>query len=301
VKRQGFTLIELLVSIAIIAILIGLTLSAVQKVRAAAARAACINNLKQIALAAHLRHDVARSFPLGWGQADGNLKMAASGWGLHLLPWLDQTAILAQARVDYTSQPLPFLPEHSGVSRPIKIFQCPSDPRVAGTQVSLRELKTVAFTSYLGNCGSHCVLRDGTLIAAENTNETTGIRIADISDGTANTLLFGERPPSADFQYGWWYAGLGFDSRGSGDMIFGPLVPNPGPVTAGSPCGPGVFPFGPAANFDDPCAHYHYWSPHPGGANFAFADGSFRFLSYSANAILPALSTRAGRETVEIP
>ena len=126
-------------------------------------------------------------------------------------------------------------------------------------------------------------------------------RIADATDGASNTLLLGERPPSADYQFGWWYAGGGQPRLGTADMTLSVREPNLQPITAGSLCGPGRYPFMPAKGFDDQCGMFHFWSPHPGGANFAFADGSVRFLHYSADPIMPALATRAGGESVDVP
>ena len=118
-----------------------------------------------------------------------------------------------------------------------------------------------------------------------------------VTDGTSSTLLLGERPPSADFQFGWWYAGVGQKLSGSGDLILGVREQNLQPIVSGSKCGPGAYPFR-ASRLDDPCGMFHFWSPHPGGANFAFCDGSVHFLRYSANDIMPALATRAGGEAV---
>ena len=70
---------------------------------------------------------------------------------------------------------------------------------------------------------------------------------------------------------------------------------------SGSPCGPGRYPFAPASGLDDPCGMFHFWSPHPGGANFVFADGSVRFLAYSADPVMPALASRAGGEAIGLP
>jgi prepilin-type processing-associated H-X9-DG protein len=84
-------------------------------------------------------------------------------------------------------------------------------------------------------------------------------------------------------------------------LVLGVREPNLLLVTVGSPCGPGRYPFTAAAGFNDPCGVFHFWSPHPGGANFAFADGSVRVLRYSADPILPALATRAGGEAVSLP
>jgi prepilin-type processing-associated H-X9-DG protein len=84
-------------------------------------------------------------------------------------------------------------------------------------------------------------------------------------------------------------------------MVLSVREPNLQPIVSGSPCGPGQYPFRPANGFDDPCGMFHFWSPHPGGANFAFCDGSVRFLAYSADRIMPALATRAGGEAVSVP
>ena len=96
------------------------------------------------------------------------------------------------------------------------------------------------------------------------------------------------------------YAGVGQRFTGSGDLVLGVREPNLLPIEAGSPCGPGAYPFSPS-RFSDPCGMFHFWSPHPGGANFAFADGSVRFLSYSADPLLPALVSRAGGEAATLP
>jgi prepilin-type processing-associated H-X9-DG protein len=121
----------------------------------------------------------------------------------------------------------------------------------------------------------------------------SAVRLTDVTDGTSNTLAVGERPPSADLILGWWYAGWGQAKDGEGDMVLGARTRNHSIYGRGCPSGP--FEFQPGS-FGNQCDAFHFWSPHSNGANFLVCDGSVRFLSYSANRILPALATRAGGE-----
>ena len=107
--------------------------------------------------------------------------------------------------------------------------------------------------------------------------------------------------PLLEEEIALWQSLLSWDYTGSAEMILGVREQNLLPIVSGSKCGPGAWPYQPAAGFDDPCGVFHFWSPHPGGANFAFCDGSVRFLPYSADTILPALATRAGGEVVTLP
>jgi len=296
-RHRGLTLIELLVVIAVVAILIALTLAGVQKVREAAARAKCQHHLRQSALALQQHHDAHHAFPPGHRPPRIFQQLPLSGWPLAILPYLEQRAVADQAAAAYRAKWIPFAPNpHPGLSAVVPVFTCPSDGRVATAQVSRRTNTPAAFTSYLGVAGRSAFDgRDGLLYQASRTNH------ADIADGSSNTLLLGERPPSADFQFGWWYAGTGQRLTGSADMVLGVREPNLQPIATGSPCGPGNYPFLPATGLNDPCGMFHFWSPHSGGANFAFADGSVRLLTYSADGIMPALATRAGGEVVEVP
>lgn len=293
-RRGAFTLIELLVVMGIVAVLIGLLVPAVQKVRDAAARAKCQNNLRQIGLALHQHHDAIGFLPPGHRSVFQRDRMPLSGWTLSVLLYLEQQSSYTAGRDAYRQTLNPFQnPPHTGLSTVVPTFICPSDARTFSPQTAERTRTTVAFTCYLGVSGRNYATRDGMLY------QNSRIRFADATDGMSTTLLVGERPPSADFQFGWWYAGLGQRFSGSGDMILGVEEPNLLPVTQGS-CAPGTYKFGPDT-VSNQCAMFHYWSPHTGGANFLFADGSVHFLSYGAAGLLPALASRAGGEAVALP
>jgi prepilin-type processing-associated H-X9-DG protein len=166
------------------------------------------------------------------------------------------------------------------------------DGRAAHAQFAPRDRITVALTSYLGVSGTNLVSRDGLLFLDSR------IRIADVVDGTSQTLLVGERPASPDNQFGWWYAGRGQASTGSCDMVLGVQEINV-LSTAIAPCPRGGYGFGPGELWD-PCAMFHFWSLHPSGGHFLFVDGSVRMVNYSASAIVPSLATRGGQEVITL-
>jgi prepilin-type N-terminal cleavage/methylation domain-containing protein/prepilin-type processing-associated H-X9-DG protein len=293
--RRGFTLIELLVVIAIIGVLIGLMLAAVQKVRASASRAECQNTIRQLGIAAHDYHNVRSTFPPGNENSQSPLR-AGRTWHVHLLPFLEQAPRAGRVDEAYRADPNPFhAPPHTELGQPVGVFRCSADSRVAQAAEIAHTDRTirVALSSYLGVSGRDRIVRNGVLFMGSRT------RSAEILDGLSNTLLIGERPPSADLWFGWWYTGMGTEGDGSLDSILGVAeVSSINPRV--SMCGVGRSYFR-DGSFREQCAAYHYWSPHPGGANFAFADGSVRFLTYSAEPVMVALSTRAGGESVSIP
>ena len=290
--RLGFTLIEVLVVIAIIGVLIALLLPAVQKVRAAAARADCQNRLRQIGLALHHYHDGQRALPPGIS-ATPKADYRYLSWEARLLPYLEQEALWRQVETAFRTDPDPatfygHAPHAVMLATPVKAFACPADDRVPGPRQRLSV--NVAFTSYLGVSGLDQKHYTGVLYPESR------VRLTDIADGTSNTLLVGERPPAANLQFGWWYRGWGQDKDGSAEMILGVRELN----TRFDECLIGPVPYSAAEN-GTICATFQFWSLHPGGANFGFCDGSVRFLPYSADAILPALASRAGGEAVELP
>ena len=288
-RRSGFTLIELLVTMAVVAVLVGLTLAAVQRVRAAAGRVACANNLRQLAVAAQNYHAAKNRLPTGVrGRFDQYPFMT---WCTSLLPYLEHSAAWAEAEEDYRRQPSFTLPvPHRNLARPLPVFLCPADTRRLGTTDTGL---TAAFTYYLGVSGSAGVWWDGVLF------QDSAVRFADVTDGASNTVLAGERPPSPDNHFGWWYAGIGQSmGNGSADSVMPVQEYNRTFYAPTCPRGPYLFGPGDPNNM---CDTFHFWSRHPGGAHFAFADGSVRFLRYDADPILPALATRAGGEAVAVP
>lgn len=289
--RDAFSLIELIVVVAIVGILIGLILPAVQKVREAAARTRCRNNLKQLGLALHGYHDANRSFPPGCSYQDGRDPYPFMSWMTRVLPFVEQEAMWREAVKGFElERDFRKSPPHTPLPRVIPTYICPSDSRTLSPAILGNYV--IGLTSYLGNEGLDLNTRDGLLFLDSR------IRIADVDDGTSNTLLVGERPPSADLVMGWWYGGWGQYRSGSGDSALGVREQNLD--VWGGACLVGPYHFV-AGRFQNQCDAFHFWSPHPGGANFLFADGSVRLLSYSADSIMPALASRAGGEVVNVP
>jgi len=122
------------------------------------------------------------------------------------------------------------------------------------------------------------------------------VRVADIIDGTSNTLMVGERPPSSDLYYGWWFAGAGYDGYGTGDVVLGARE-YAYASALGCPSNKVAFQ---AGNVNDSCDQVHFWSLHSGGANFLLGDGSVRFMSYSKDSILPQFASKSGGEVFQV-
>ncbi len=196
----------------------------------------------------------------------------------------------------------PSSPPNPALSVNVPVYTCPADDRSLLAQSVTQQPYppiTVAFTSYLGNVGSV----DGLW------NQSNGVvfwqsklKITSIRDGTSNTFLVGERPPSNDLVYGWWFAGAGWDGSGVGDVLMAARATGyaaSAGLNNGGPCDPTYTMFKDGRT-DNPCDQVHWWSLHDGGSNFAMCDGSVQFIFYASDNVMPALTTRSGGETVNI-
>jgi len=289
----GFTLVELIVVIAIVVILMSILLPAIQRVRENARRTTCMNNVRQVAIATLSYESSHGHFPAGISGSDSTPYRSQS-WLQQLLPYVEQVAVHDRAIADYRQSPSPF--SHIGLQTVIPTYQCPSEPDYGQVHLT-HESMVVASTSYLGVNGVNWSTEDGVFYRDSDTT------LSEIVDGASNTLLIGERPPSADFWYGWWYSGFGQQGTGSCDMLLGVRETRASAsiTTYLDSCDVGPYQFQ-AGKLGDQCDTLHHWSHHPGGAIFAFAGGSVKFFAYNtANSLLPQLATRRGRESVVLP
>jgi prepilin-type N-terminal cleavage/methylation domain-containing protein/prepilin-type processing-associated H-X9-DG protein len=310
-RRPGFTLIELLVVVAIVAIVIALLLPAVQKVREAAARTQCRTNLHNVVLACHNFHDARLAFPQAVESFDSKSPHYYWSWMAQILPYVEQDNLYRQADAYARTQPNPWKGSgNPALGQFLPVWTCPSDARQlsAARVVDVNLVTTVGFTGILGVNGTGKGKNDGVIC-------NTRVTMMAITDGGSNTLMIGERPPSESLKWGWWFAGAGYRDGstapfqdGTGDVTLGTNDFNyptamsryPANTADGVPlnCPATKYQFQ-AGNLTDDCDQCHFWSLHPGGANFAFADGSVRYLTYSGSgATMPSLGTRAGGESV---
>jgi prepilin-type N-terminal cleavage/methylation domain-containing protein len=293
--RRGFTLIELLVVIAIIAVLIGLLLPAVQKVREAAARIQCANNIKQMGVAAQNYHDVHHHFPPGVGYHPFTANSTFGTYFFHLLPYMEQDPLFRSSLgtapflspVGLTTL---YYPGNNNVySRPVATFLCPSDPSVESGGVVTIDGYPFGLVSYAPNG-----------LISGNGPPTPGpqgkTQMLAITDGTSNTILHAEKyalcsntymaPAFRDGGTAWAYStALVFPWQPPPMTLPGKAF-QPGFAIAGlagrgapNAIGPGsIFQVQPAKGNCDPTRAS---TPHPGGILVGLADGSVRTLAPS--------------------
>jgi prepilin-type N-terminal cleavage/methylation domain-containing protein/prepilin-type processing-associated H-X9-DG protein len=295
-KRQAFTLIELLVVIAIIAVLIALLVPAVQKVREAASRLECQNNLKQIALACHNYHDEHKYFPPGaniTGQTGVGWEAEpdpGKNYGLHvaLFPYMEQGNLWKSLVLNIIN---PQSVNCSGAgslgATPLPMLICPTDSFFPTGYVGQFGNLYFGLTSYGGCSGTFST---STTPPAPNVRPNgifwmnSKVKITDILDGTSHTIMWGERSrlnlpptPSSMALGGWGWA----NNLAQEDNTMNTSLPIEGILLHDL---------------------NQFGSQHSAGAiaNFAFADGSVRTIAQEINAItFQRLSTRAGGEVVD--
>ena len=288
--RNAFTLIELLVVIAIIAILIALLVPAVQKVREAAARMQCANNLKQLGLAAHNYHDAYKFLPPDWVAPNVGTVANPDGfatWAVLLLPFVEQDAQYRQWTI-----PSPYSKQTpAAVQGQPSVYVCPGRPAPV---LSTGDAQPGAIGDYAACTGSGTGNYNGTLIPGSYVTGTDGagntiitsfrgkVRLTDVTDGTSNSFLVGEKHVRPNSLRG----------KAEDRSIFGG-VDNAIRRAAGTAPNNTVRPLSPPDNQDGAHANQSFGGPHTGVCLFVFADGSVKSLPLSVG--LPTLTALAGR------
>ena len=307
-RRRAVTLIELVVVIAIVAVLLALLLPAVQQAREAALRIRCANNLKQVGLALHQFHDVHQVFPSNggwdgkqtipsvsgtpftpstldyatgqtyyWGVGDPGLlpRQQTGSWAFSLLPFVEQEAMFAQRRWTYA----------------VNVYICPAR-RLAHPEPVVSD----AYGQYQGG-GWTWGKTDYAVNLHTFGNRPDCSNIADIPDGLSNTVLIGEKAfnPRVEQPHSWYWDEPFFlgGSKGTARGGLGLLRDRPGRWLHD-----GVW----VGDWEDNPFKENWGSPHTGGVQFFFGDGSVHLLSPSLDpTIFAALLTPDGGEAVSLP
>jgi prepilin-type N-terminal cleavage/methylation domain-containing protein/prepilin-type processing-associated H-X9-DG protein len=287
--RRGFTLIELLVVIAIIAVLIGLLVPAVQKVRDSAARTQCANNLKQIGLAAHGFHDIRKILPPAWIGDNSRDPDGWATWAVFLLPHLEQLALYRLWDLRYpASRQTP-----AAYQQQLSVYLCPSRPLPV---LSINDFAPGGLSDYGASFGTEALFdqSNGAIIPAHPhmSRDASGfpvvltwrgqVTLTGITDGTSNTLMFGEkhiRPNSL---------------RGKNEdrSVYGGQNNSIRRMAGIGPTGI-ARPLRPPEDQNGAQANTSFGGPHTGVCQFVFADGSVRALSTALD--LQTLTALAGR------
>ena len=324
-RRRGFTLIELLVVMAIIGLMVGMLLPAVQAARESGRRSACSNKLKQIGLAMLSHHDAKKAFPSGivfsselmaaaisdGGLTDWRFNGGSPAWGAMILPFIEQTEVYDKlsftqatwARYSDSSKTFKtttIVSSSSAVSaRPLPIYSCPSD-----TLKQTGLASNMGTSNYVGNYG---IPPAGTWngVAGQRTGppipNTSGvlyhgsaISTKDITDGTSKTFLVGE----ISTQQKMWQSGIGGSLEGQFAGVW-PAIPFQikcddlvmRQCDAGHPLN-SQFPDDVIANANGGIGDCDgFGSRHPGGAHFVMCDGAVRFISENIQSATSPLGT----------
>jgi len=326
--RFGFTLIELLVVIAIIAILIGLLVPAVQKVREAAARIQCQNNLHQIGIAVHAYHDAQGRIPYDTSPESGpgtspngsqNWGMTGSTWSwiARMLPYLEQGNLFTACAVDQPSTAIPgqnyaaLNTNPAALATQIKTLLCPSDNAQSGPRTNASDLSgAIGQTNYKGVSGANWAWGEARWSSSPTTNGNTNglsrgdgmfyrgdgfqkLTLTQIADGTTNTFMVGE-----DFgDYNTWCS-WPYSNNAVGTCAIYPNAKN----TAGKWYSNNVSNSQTTTTPGDWPNTYSFRSRHNSGLNFVMADASVRFINDSIDPnIYRAMATIRGGEVANSP